>query len=352
MAVKIRLEKHFQESTFHNPMLGNALDTQQLEIRKDPLTGYRSVFNARLEDKVALFFGPSDPALIERLARETESRCFLCGDRWKQMTPAYAAEVIPEGRIEVGQAVLFPNLFPVSQVHAVTRVGASHYVPLKEFEVNSVREALHASLAFVKRISRAMATVRFISINGNYLGPAGASIAHPHFQIVGGDQPFSYLEHILELSRKYHGENGSCYWTDLLEMEKEAGDRFIGETGAVEWITAFSPQGSNEILGILGQRRDFLEISEKDMEGLSEGFCKVLKGYDLLGMSTFNFSFYSGPLATQDDSFRCYVRIISRQNVYENYRTDDYFLQKLLRDELILTPPESLASTMRKAFSA
>ena len=82
-------------------------------------------------------------------------------------------------------------------------------------------------------------------------------------------------------------------------------------------------------------------------EGLAQGLSCVLRGYDSMGVSTFNFAVYSGPLGEQDDSLRCYIRIISRQNVYENYRTDDYFLQKLLRNELILTPPEILATTMR-----
>ena len=69
-----------------------------------------------------------------------------------------------------------------------------------------------------------------------------------------------------------------------------------------------------------------------------------------MGVSTFNFTLYSGPLGAHDEAFRCFLRVISRQNVYENYRTDDYFLQKLLRNELILTPPETLAASLRDAF--
>ena len=74
----------------------------------------------------------------------------------------------------------------------------------------------------------------------------------------------------------------------------------------------------------------------------------MLKGYDSMGLSTFNFSIYSGPLNKEDDGFRCFLRVISRQNVYENYRTDDYFLQKLLRNELIIKAPEALASLLRE----
>ena len=351
MKDKIRFETHLQKSTFHNPMMGNNLDTQELEIRRDPLTRYQSVLNPRLEDKVALFFAPSDRALIERLAKESEPRCFLCGDRWKQMTPTYQDNILPGGRVQVGQAILFPNIFPVSQIHAVIRVGDCHYLPLNDFDTSIILQGFQASSTFARSLSRTMSKVQFLTINGNYLGPAGASIAHPHFQILGGDLPFTYLEYILARSKEYLQEHSSCYWIDLVEKETEVGDRFIGQTGPVSWIASFSPQGTNEILGILTQKRDFLEMDEEDLKGLAEGFSRVLKGYDFLGISTFNFSVYSGPMGAKDDAFRCCLRVISRQNVYENYRTDDYFLQKLLRNELILMTPEALASTMRKIFS-
>ena len=344
----IRFEKHVQKSTFHNPMLENKLDTQVITIRKDPLTGYQSVFNPSLEDKVAVFFGPTDQALIDRLAEESQSRCFLCGDNWKLATPTYPKELVPEGRIQMGEAVLFPNLFPMAHVHAVIRVGDKHYVRLQDFEPGMILEALQVSTGFVRCLSMGMPDVRCISINGNYLHPAGASIPHPHFQLAAADLPFTYMEGLFQNSRRYHEEQGSSYWSDLVEVEKELGERFIGETGPVSWIASYSPQGTNEILGILPDRKDLLETDVEDLRGLAEGLSCVLKGYDSMGISTFNFALYSGPLGSQDDAMRCHLRLISRQNVYENYRTDDYFLQKLLRNELILTPPEILASTMRR----
>jgi hypothetical protein len=51
-----------------------------------------------------------------------------------------------------------------------------------------------------------------------------------------------------------------------------------------------------------------------------------------------------------DGSFRCLLKIITRQNLYANYRNDDYFLQKLLQSELIITPPEELAQGLQKNF--
>jgi UDPglucose--hexose-1-phosphate uridylyltransferase len=350
MGQNIRFEKHIQKSSFHNPMMNNQIDTQALEIRKDPLTGAQSVFNPRLEDKVAMFYGKSDTALIQKMAEEGRSHCFLCEDRWKQATPTYPAELVAEGRIRVGQAVLFPNIFPAAQVHAVIRVGEKHYVPLSEFDARDVADGFSACLELAKRLAAAHAGADHLTINGNYLQPAGASIAHPHFQMVGGDLPFSYLEKITDLSRSYFKANQTCYFNDLLDTEKTAGERYIGATGPVAWITAFSPSGTNEVMGILPQKSHFLEMDAEDVTGLAQGFAAVMRGYADLDISTFNFAVYSAALGKPEKAFRCFIRIISRQNVYENYRTDDYFLQKLLDNELILTPPEALAKTMRQAF--
>ena len=350
MGEKIRFNKHFQKCSIHNPMLGGMLDTQELEIRRDPLTRRQSVFNPGLRDKAAILFSPSDPVLIERLARESEPGCFLCGDHWKQATPTYPEELVPGGRVEVGESVLFPNLFPLSQVHAVIRVGSKHHVPLREFPPQPIEEAFRAFREFVGCLSHADPTVRFLSLNGNYLAPAGASIIHPHFQMLGSDVPFTHLEEMFTLSARYRKEHDTCYWKDLVEKEQEIGLRSIARTGGVHWIASFSPQGSNEVLGILTEKTDLLEMEGEDFSNLAKGFSAVLRGYGAMGLSTFNFTLYSGPLGAGDDTFRCFLRVISRQNLYENYRTDDYFLQKLLRNEIILTTPESLASTLRDFF--
>ncbi len=350
MTEKIKLIKHIQESVIHNPMMGNQLDTHTLEIRKDPLTGAQSVFNPRLEDKVAMFYGKSDPILIEKMAKESESRCFLCGQTWKTVTPTYPEDLVPQGRIQIGEAVLFPNIFPAAQVHAVIRVGARHYVPLSEFDPKAVSDALLTTHELTKLLSKAAQDVNYLSVSGNYLNPAGASIAHPHFQMVGGDLPFTYLEKVMDCSRQYFLKHQTCYWTDLLAMEKTAGQRYIGSTDAVEWMAAFSPAGTNEIVGVLPNRYHFLDMDNSDMKALARGIVNVFRGYADMGISTFNFALYSGPLKERDTALRCFIRIISRQNVYENYRTDDYFLQKLLDNELILTPPEVLAQKMRLYF--
>ncbi len=348
--VKIRFDEHIQLSSFHNPLMEGKFETQEIHIRKDPLTGRLSIFNPCLVCKKAAFFGETDPALIGRLARESEPNCFICGERWRKTTPRYPEEMVPGGRVQAGEAILFPNLFPVSQVHAVIRVGSKHHLPIQGFSPQVIEEAFQAYREFDHRIHRANPTAKFMTLNANYLLPSGASIFHPHFQVLGSDVPFSHLSELLTLSKDHFQKYGTCYWMDLVEAEQKLGVRFVVQSGSVSWLTAFSPQGANEVLGILNVRREMLEMEESDISDLARGLSAVLRGYASMGFSTFNFSLYSGPLAAGDESFRCFLRVISRQNIYENYRTDDYFLQKLLRNELILTTPEELATILRGFF--
>ena len=350
MTDTIRFERHRQLSQLHNPMMGGQLDTQQIELRRDPLTGRPSAFNPRLQDKVAMFHGASDEALIERLAEAGRERCFLCEDRWMRMTPTYPDVVIPSGRVQVGSCVLFPNLFPVAQVHAVVRVGDVHHLRLDAFDPSLLHDAFSAALQFVRALARAEPSARHLTLSANYLHPAGASIAHPHFQVVGGDLPLGTVAEMAAACRQHRDAHGSDFWPDLVDAEREAAERVIDDVGPVTWIAAFSPRGANEVLGVLPARRHLLQLDDTDVTALCKGVSCVLKGYRAMGVSTFNFTLFSGPMGAGDDPMRCVMRIISRQNVYENYRTDDYFLQKQLGTELILTPPEQLAAMLRRSF--
>ncbi len=52
--------------------------------------------------------------------------------------------------------------------------------------------------------------------------------------------------------------------------------------------------------------------------------------------------------ARPGEGHRCVFKIVSRQNLYPNYRNDDYFLQKMLQTELIFNSPEDLAGQLKK----
>ena len=346
----ISFERRQQMAHFHNPLNAGRMDAQNIEVRFDPLTGHQSIFNAALEDKAQTLFPATDQAYLLERAEATKAQCYLCEGRWRQLTPRYDEDLIRGGRIEHGEIVLFPNLFPLAAYHAVVMVGNKHFRPLGDFPTELLREALTVSLEFIRRCHRADPDILYFTINANYLFPAGASAFHPHLQILGSPVPGAHERMLLEKSRAYYEQEGSCYWLDLVETERQLGERLIGGLEGSRWFTAFSPVGSNEVNAVWPGTRHLLEWGEAELRGMAEGLSRTLRGYFDLGLSTFNFSCFSGPLNRASPEFRCMLRIINRQNVTPHYRTDDYYFQKLLKNEIIIRRPEQLAAFLRSYF--
>ncbi|MCE5243597.1 MAG: hypothetical protein LLF99_10415 [Desulfobacteraceae bacterium] len=349
---RVLFERRYESACFHNPLKNGELDAQQIEIRLDPLIGHQSIFNSAIEGKSALLFPDTDVEYLKQRSEATKQKCFLCEGRWREMTPRYGSSILPEGRLIRGGVVLFPNLFPLSAVHAVVMLGERHHRSLDDFPPELLYDAFAVSVEFIRRCADADPETAFFTINANYLFPAGASVVHPHFQVLGSRYPGTHHRLLLDRSFDYLSANGSCYWSDLIAAEKKAGERLIGSLDGCEWLTAFSPLGSNEVNGVWPDSRHFLEWTDTELRGASEGMSRVLRAYHGMKLSTFNMSCFSGPINRSGPEFRCMLRLVNRQNVAPHYRADDYYFQKLLKNEIIVRRPEELASFIRGYFKA
>jgi len=155
---------------------------------------------------------------------------------------------------------------------------------------------------------------------------------------------------MIEACRAYYLKNGSPYHVDLIREEKKTGARYIAQLGNWHWLTAFSPMGNNEIVAVHESVRDFAMMTEADLGALARGISKSLEFYERLGYLSFNYSLFSVSHAAGGEGNRCVLKLVNRQNLYPNYRNDDYFLQKMLQTELIINPPEELAKNLRLCF--
>jgi galactose-1-phosphate uridylyltransferase len=334
---------------FMNPLKEFAEDSQTIEVRKDPLLGDTSVFNPELKDKAQIFFGSCDQELIDKLVEETAKSCFFCGDTVEKSTPQFTQDFSSEGRIKVGEALLFPNLFSLATYHPVIRLCNAHFLKLSEFTPAVIRDGFAAAQKFLRLAYEKDPKVAYTAVTANYLFPAGASLVHPHLQMIATQAPYSYLARLIDGCSDWQAVYDSSYFTDLIEEEKN-GARYIARTGRWHWLTPFSPLGNNEVMAIHADSCDFNDLSEADIMDLSAGISKILSYYETLGHLSYNYSLYSIRKEMGDGSFRCMLKIITRQNLYPNYRNDDYFLQKLLQSELIINSPEEIADGLRKSF--
>jgi len=346
----IRFESSESELVFLNPFSNFIEETHRVTVRRDPLLGDISVYNPRLKDKVKFFFGDCDIGLVEKLIEDSAKNCIFCGNMIKKSTPRYPSNLVPGGRINTGEAVLFPNLFPIGKYHSVIRLSKAHFLKLTEFSPHIIGNGLKAAQQFVNAVYRQDDSASFVAVNANYLFPAGATLVHPHLQMLITPTAYSYHERLIRASHSYYQVHSSDFYLDLLEEEKQKGERYVAQGGGWHWLTAFSPMGNNEVFAVHEEKSDFGALSESDLTDIAIGISKVLAFYESLGHLSFNYSIFSARDDSSSKGFRCLLKIISRQNLYPNYRNDDYFLQKLLHSELIINLPEELAIRLREFF--
>lgn len=344
--------KRFHETvTIHSPLEEFKKITIDLEIREDPLTGVRSIINTYLGKKGTLY-PETDYDYLDEIGEKSKKRCFLCDENVEKLTPYFPKDIIKQGRLRFKDAILFPNLYPLSKFHAVVRLTSSHYKKIGEITNQMLFNGLKLSVDFLNATYNYDNKYKYPTINANFMFPSGASATHPHFQIINFYIPTTYHQLLLDKAKKYFEENDSCYFVDLIQTEKKLNERFIGEIGDSVWISAFSPMGRNEIQVIWPNKKDLSELSEQDLKDLSLGLEKLFSYFHSKKISTYNFSLLGGPFYEKVDYFRCIMKIVNRQNVVKNHRTDDYFLQKIHKNELADITPEQLAKEIREFFKA
>ncbi len=347
---EIRFERSVSSVKILNPLRDFGEDIQSLELRKDPLLGHTSVYNPFLKEKVKFFFGENDPELVKKLTDDSAKKCFFCSHSIEKSTPQYPPELLPEGRLRVGEAVLFPNLYPIGKYHSVIVLSNAHFLRLSEFAPEIIGNGFRAAQKFVNLVYDRDPSPLFVAVNANYLFPAGATLVHPHLQMLITSAPYSFHERLIDTCSSYHQSNGSCYFLDLTKKEMEIDLRYIAGKGGWHWLAAFAPSGNNEIIAVHEERSDFGLLSSEDLKNLASGISKVLLFYEDLGHLSFNYTILSVRDPAYKESSRCMLKIISRQNLYPNYRNDDYFLQKLLHSEVIINLPEELAAKLKGYF--
>ena len=345
--MKIEFQKTTGKATLHNPLKNFELEHQMIENRLDPLTGHPTV--VRTGRKFWQHQYTTDEKLLAEIAAQTREKCFFCPERVNKYTPRYPEEFIKSGRIIIGEACLFPNLFPQKEDSAVAVISQQHFIPLDQFQPELLHNAFKACALYLKRLYEFKGS-RYCHIGFNYLFPAGSSIPHPHLQIIGGPQPDFLLMNLLKGSEKYSSECQSCYWDDLVDTEKELGERYVGRTGKVEWLTPFAATREDEVHGTVQGKSNFLEFDDEDWFSLADGISRAFRFYKDKGLSSCNFAIYSAPLGQKLSHFRAGIRIVSRSSVKPQPINDVWFSQNILYDGLVTEPPEETASALRRYF--
>jgi len=315
-----------------------------VEIRFDPLTGQ----TCRLVPyNTGRIIRPDLDALVKR---SKELTCPFCPPLVERSTPRFPPDLVPGGVILQGKAVAFPNLDPYDVYGVVVVVSGEHYIALDRFDAATVLDALTAAHTYLKTVQNIDVNARHSFIAWNYMPPAGGSLVHPHLQCNAGYHPTNFQREILEASERYYREKETNYWSDLVRQEKSTGERWVGQTGGVAWLTGFVPRGRlSDIIAVFPGKASITELTGDDLRDFTAGLLKVFRYIDGLNLISFNLSTYSG---LENERAWAHARITPRGLLlYSPIETSDQFYYQVLQDENIcILPPETAAEGLRKLF--
>jgi UDPglucose--hexose-1-phosphate uridylyltransferase len=350
MAHPIRFERRTEVAAFHSPLAGMEVVADTIEVRTDPLTGMTAVASAGLEAKEEMFLGKTDWAYTEALVARSREGCFFCPEQVLDSTPRYPDRLVPGGRLSRGGALVFPNLFPLAAVHAVVTFPALHFLRPSQFKPGLLEEGLGAGLDFARRAIAYYPELRHLQLSCNHMLPGGASLVHPHFQVFGG-QTVPWLTQLYwRCSAQWSTSHGTSYWESLVEQELAGGERYVWGADGVHWLVPFAPAGAREALAVVPSAGGLTDLDDEHVVALCHGLTTLLTWYEDEGLSAFNFTLYGGPVGGADTGFPVVLRVIARTAFKQDYRTDDYFLQKQLGGELMFAAPERMAARLRTLF--
>ena len=279
---------------------------------------------------------------LNGLADQTRASCPFCEERIARETPRFPEEVCPQGRIRVGEALLFPNLAPYATWNSVSVYSpARHVLRLEELSPSLIGNNLTAQVEFARAVTAHDPASAWVSINANQLPPSGSSIFHPHLQ--GSANP------VPTTAQRLFAELPSEHVRRYVELERDSGERFIASIGRVAWLASFAPIGLAEVRAVLAETASTTDLDDDAIAALASGLSTVLDLYAGLGFQSFNLALHGAAVGTPNATLL--LRVVARAYFGPLQRSDVMWSERLHGEAAADLKPEKIAELARDLFA-
>lgn len=298
------------------------------ELRKDPVVGRWVIISSERSRRPSDF--KSEPA------RPRTPNCVFCPGNEEKTPPEILAGRPPESRPNTpGWSYrVVPNKFPALRIegdlepsgeglfdrmngvgaHEVVIESPDHDAALAQLSVDAVADVL---LAFRERVVDLKKDPRFdyILFFKNHGEAAGASLEHPHSQLIATPIIPIMVTEELAGGAHYWELKERCVWCDIVRQERRARKRMITEAQGFVALAPFAPRFPFETW-ILPARHGsaFEEASVEEVRGLAQVLGEFLRRMDeVLGAPAYNFMLHTAPLkATALEHFHWHLEVIPK----------------------------------------
>ncbi len=162
--------------------------------------------------------------------------------------------------------------------------------------------------------------VKYVQIFRNWGPLGGASLTHPHFQIIG--LPFVPPEVFAEVSRynEYNGKTGRCIMCDYIERETEKDLRIAAKSREFIALCPFASRYSFETLIVPRNHSvNFSDMNSEELRALARDMTEVFHGYEELFSSlSYNLVIHSlppGQRSRKQANYHWHIHVYPRLNV-------------------------------------
>jgi galactose-1-phosphate uridylyltransferase len=329
-------------AVFLNPFLNFERSAVTCQLRWDPLTGR----SGRLAHFVG--FKPAE-ADVSGFIEASGKNCPFCPENVLALTPKFLPDQIPEGRLQQGESVLFPNLLPYDVHSALAVLCRQHYRSLSDFQPRLFVDAFTNCRTYLERvISDSSETYGLVT--WNYMPAAGSSQVHPHFQVYATQAPGNFLQHLLSASQAYHSETGRWYWEDYIEEEIRRNERFIHQATHSIWLTDFvSLSVLSDVIAVFPGKQTFFDLDVSVLEETAQILCTVLDWLGRQGVYSLNMAWL--PARKGEEHHWLQLRISPRLYLAPHvWCTDTPSLVSQYQESFMIRSPEEVAGELKAFF--
>lgn len=236
-------------------------------------------------------------ALGPKSARSASGRCPFCVGN-EDMAPVEAYR-LPVGTTDNNQwqVRVIPNKYPITDFHEVIIHSPDHEKDLDELPLEQVQLVLRTykdRYNFYKN----QRSDFYVHIYNNAGKEAGASIRHPHSQLVVFNQIPEEVAEEIEGAKDYFEKNSACPYCDLIKKEISSGERVVLESDFFVVLTPFQSEWPYEItLFPKNHQADFGQTNEEELADLASVLQQTLRAYNkVLSNPARNFWIHSLPI--------------------------------------------------------
>lgn len=186
--------------------------------------------------------------------------------------------------------------------------------------------------------------VNYILIFHNQGQLAGASLFHPHSQLVALPVVDPDISRSLEGSQEYYEKHKKCIHCAMLEWEMKQKKRIIYQNKHFVTLVPFAPRVSYETrIYPLAHAAHFEEISDEKRRFLAESLRDALKRIaKAIKTQDYNFFIHSVPLTLKNhDHYHWHMEILPRVSAWAG-------LELGVGIEAVVIPPEEAAKDLRR----